>query len=358
MKKFNYQEIIKDYILKRRLAKREQDPTKRLEYENDANWDRYVLDSVTPHIRRPIEHDEVLDGDTAFMHAFGDYAPYVRDLASSEYIEKEETPEKKIYANIGKLLMLTRRFYESIKKEYYTNVYNVMADSESLLRAKKSKRGKFAGEVIPLANRKSFLINVTLNGSIQDYLTFVHEFSHMNSIIINDEHDLYSKTCLYEIDALFMEMLAIDGLSDTFGSEANDYSIDIFNDYVYSSRIAAAKMDLLATFSSSEIRNKPNIVNHLEKEGYTLEELKDILYMDIEEFFKYSFAYLVAIELFYKYKENKEEAINLLDTIIKMKDKNAREYLEELNKLGIVIGQHVNEYKGMLVERYEHGKRL
>ena len=155
-----------------------------------------------------------------------------------------------------------------------------------------------------------------------------------------------------------MEMIALDDFNDPMGAESIDYSIDIFNDYVYSAKIATAKMDLLASFNRDELRNKPVIVNYLENAGYDKDALKDILYTDIDYFFKYSFAYLVAIELSFKYKENKEEAINVLDSIIKMRDKTAREYLSELNNLGIVLGQHVNEYKDMLVERYEHGKGI
>jgi hypothetical protein len=41
-----------------------------------------------------------------------------------------------------------------------------------------------------------------------------------------------------------------------------------------------------------------------------------------------------------------------------MKDLTAREYLEELNKMGIVLGEHVLEYRSTLVDRYNHGKRL
>ena len=100
------------------------------------------------------------------------------------------------------------------------------------------------------------------------------------------------------------------------------------------------------------------VYRYLEDKGYDKEEIQDILQSNIEGHFNYVVSYMVAIELYYKYKENKEEAIALLDEIIMMNCERAREYLEGINKLGINIGEHVNEYRSMLVERYNHGKGL
>ena len=358
MKKFNYQELIKKYLLNKRLAKRENDPNKKSEYENSANWSRYILDLTIPHFRMPLEHTEVLEADRCFLRCFGEYAPMVKEFAKNIDIPDTLEVELSSENSVGKLMMNVRQFYSDINKEYYQNVYSVMADGNSYMRIKKSRHESCVNEVIPLENQKSFFMDVTLDGSTNDFLTFVHMFSHANSILINNDHDFYSKKCLYEADSLFLELVALDKLSNAYSNNTTAISIKMFNEFVRYAEIARAKMDLSTNFNESALKDKPKVVTYLESCGFDSKRIDEILRVDIDTYFTQTTGYMTAIELYFKYQEDEKVAFDLLDKIIKMKDLTAREYLEELNKMGIVLGEHVLEYRSTLVDRYNHGKRL
>ena len=358
MKKFNYQELIKKYILNKRLAKKENDPNKKSEFENNANWARYVLDIATPHFRLPKEHTEVLEGDRMFLRCFSDYAPFVKEFAKNVELPDDAQVERTNNYSVGTLMMNTRRFYSDINKDYYQNVYTVMADGNSYMKVKKNKNSFSVGDITPLGDHKSFYMNVTLDGTMQDFLTFVHVFSHANALLINSDHDIYSKCCLYEGDALFMELLALEKLNNAYFNNTNILSIDMFNEFVCSAEIVRAKMDLLENFNESALKDKPRVVHYLESCGYDYKKVDDILQLDIDSLFTHVTGYMLAIELYFKYKENEKEALAMLDTIIKMKDLSAKEYLDELTKMGIVLGEHALDYRSMLSEGYYNGKRL
>ena len=357
MKKFNYKDIIKKYLLYKKIAKRENDPEKSLSYSNKANWYRYILEISTARNKRP-EYDDLIADDLSFLHSFNCYSPYIQLLAQSRITPTKKYEDNNVHFSESKLAFETRRFYEKVSKKYHSNIFAAMMDNNSYIKVTYSKKGKMFGEVIPSFEDNSFFINMKLDGTLQDYLTFVHEFGHVNALTMNKKHFDYAKTCLFEADTLFMEMVALDDIYDCYRETADNYTIDSFNEYVYAAKIASAKMSMLCEADVDDISYKPSIVNFLEKEGYEPEVIKDILYCSLEENFKYGIAYMIAIELYYKYKNNKEEAIGVLNAIINLKDKSEKEYLDALSDLGIKLGQHLDEYEALVNERYNHGKGL
>ena len=358
MKFYNSKELLKAYITNRKLAKREQDPVKELKYENRANSIRYVLELNSPTLDIVRNHRRILSSDVEYLHTFGEYAPFVREFAGYEQIE---IPNKKPYetkVDLGRLLLHTRNFYKQLKVKYYNNVYSIMADNDSILRMISNKKGRYSGIVVPLADNKSFFIKVETNGTMQDYVSFIHEFSHVNSALINPDHTSYNKSCLFEVDALLMEMIYLDFNNSKYDNEAIYSKIDIFNDYIYSARIVCEKMNLLAERSEKELRDKSYLEIYLMNKGYSDEEIKDILYTGIEEYYNYIYAYMVAIEIYFKYLEDKEKGLNLLEEVINLTCEKPSEYIDKITKLDINIGEHINAYRDKLIEGLVYGKKV
>ena len=358
MKTYNFQDLLKSYITNKKLAKREQDSVKSLEYENKANSIRYILEINSPTLKMPRSFVKILRDDAQYLCDFGEYAPYVRMLDSYEPIDVNYDENVIIKPQLSSLMIHTRGFYEQLKTEYYKNIYSVMGDKDSIFKLTNSKNGKEAGMVFPLADGKSFYISIHTCGSLQDYISFVHEFSHVNAAIINPDHATYNKSCLFEVDALLMEMLDLDFYGGPQDKESAFYKIDIFNDMVYSARIASEKMNILNELSDRQLCSKSFIEGYLRSKGYSDDEINDILFSAIDNHYNYIYAYMVAIELYFRYLDNKGEALKLLEDVIKLNCEEPGQYIKEVAKLGIVVGEHINAYRNKIMEDYSYGQKL
>lgn len=358
MKTYNFQDLVKSYITNKRLAKREQDPVKSLEYENKANSIRYVLELNSPTLGTIKSHRRIIENDVQYLQSFGEYAPYVRMFDEFEPINVKHDESVTTKPVLSRLMLHTRGFYQQLKTEYYKNIYSVMGDKDSIFKMSNGKKGKEAGMVLPLADGISFYISIQTCGSLQDYISFVHEFSHVNAALINPNHATYNKSCLFEVDALFMEMLDLDFINGPHDKESAFYKIDIFNDYVYSARIASEKMNILAELTDKELNSKSFLEVYLKSKGYSDDEVNDILFSAIDNHYNYIYAYMIAIELYFRYLANKDEALKLLERIIKINCEEPGQYIEEVAKLGIVVGEHINDYRNKLMEDYSYGQKL
>ena len=358
MKTFNFQDLLKSYITNKRLAKKEKDPVKSLEYENRASSIRYVLELNSPTLGSIKNHRRIMDNDVQYLQSFGEYAPFIRMFDEYEPIDAKLDESIPIKPVLSRLMMHTRGFYQQLRTKYYKNVYSVMADKESIFKLTNGKKGKEAGVTLPLADGKSFYISIQTTGTLQDYISFVHEFSHVNAALINPDHATYNKSCLFEVDALLMEMLDLDFINGPYDKESAFYKIDIFNDYVYSARIACEKMNLLAELTDKELNSKSYLESYLKSKGYSDDEISDVLFSPIDSHYNYIYACMVAIELYFRYLSNKDEALDLLESVINLTCDEPGQYIQEVAKLGIVVGEHVNDYRNMLMEGYSYGQEL
>jgi hypothetical protein len=117
MKIFNYQDLIKTYIVNKRLAKREKDPVQSLNYENKANSIRYVLELNSPTLFASKNHKAIMESDREYLQDFDEYAPFVRMFADIDPIEVKYS-KFPINSPFSRLMLHTIRFYQKLKTKY------------------------------------------------------------------------------------------------------------------------------------------------------------------------------------------------------------------------------------------------
>ncbi len=168
----------------------------------------------------------------------------------------------------------------------------------------------------PIVNKN--FISVGTNGNSEDIIsTLSHEIGHYIGSVYNEGRYL-DKDLYVEIESQFFDLIS----HDYFGNQLNDIyfnemSKDRLYDYYSDAKGIIANRDIL-----DELFTKLNKVSDpYQFYSFLADNNPEYKEVDIPEKNKYLFGYLIAVELFEIYKEDKEMAIELLKRIICKDDK-------------------------------------
>ena len=228
-----------------------------------------------------------------------------------------KVPEKDIKLNNNDVIELVDEFYKSTTKEIYDHYKKF---DKFFIRFNK-KKDVDDGSIysFPILNKK--YIEIGTRGDKRKMLhTLAHECGHAVGDFINPER-VMNDDFFDEIESLFFELIG----EDFFGKELND---DVFRDYQRSTMYGFyqnSKDTLLLknivskVFTNMNSKNKPLDLLDDYLDG---QELDDV---DIEGNVKYVFSYIIALELYDTYRQDKEKAIYLLKKLINTSE-NKTEY--------------------------------
>ena len=231
--------------------------------------------------------------------------------------DKEEIKQEEIFD-------LMRDFFKSVGKEvfkYYEEVDKTRDKSLNLDKNMDATDG--LTYCIPVLNKRYMTVGTF--GDNRDILsTLTHEYGHSIATIINPKR--YVNDDFYiEIESLFFELIGLDYYYDITKDNfyADSLKDKITTYYWNANNVTAMKRISDKTFinMNSPETSKRLCKKYLKQEGFDPE----CITIDVDDKMKYLFSYIVAVELFETYKEDKELSIELLKKMIN-RDKGISEY--------------------------------
>lgn len=371
MKKWDYRYVINKIKKLEEMLDKETNERKFIKLEETISDLKQIAYDVSPTFkigfkRKKSVYDKLqfLKDEMSFIKKFGYYIPYIREFADNakiiEYFPGESLSTIKF--NLNSIIFRNNSFYSSMGGSY-KKANDEM--NEDLIRYRikpcKSPVSEYANTYI-VRNLKTFLLDYGYNNTLQDYLTFIHERCHILSLSMNREHFLdYNKFLLREVDSLFFELYASEYVGNfTNIDDSIKISTSLYTDILLTANFIIAKIDMYNDLSVEQILN-PKTVDRYLKAKYGndeafIDEVKNISIMDN---LNYVFSYLVATELVSMcLSHNKDKALELVEGIVKSKDKNPEEYLSELINNGIVPGKNISIYSDYLRGKIkDYGKK-
>lgn len=341
------------------LLKKTDDATEELKIIDTLGSINTVLDSMNPISKRFFgnskeSHKTVIETDLLFLRYYGLFAPYLRMFAQdNRYLDDRNTDLERLNDSSFKLFTTITDFYKGTNA-FFANKYMSLIEGDSLRLRMLSAKNKEAGCTFPILGTKIVYMTMSRVNSLQDYLTLAHEMGHGVAYYINPEDMMDDDRMMYsEAISIFFETIANDYVAARDDKQKDGLSIKIetFNDYLHTARMVCAMMDALSMLTSRELNNRKKITRFLEE--YSCCDKDDIEFLltnPFSEMFKYVSSYLVAVELYLIYLNDKDNALNLLRKMTTVEVSDPRKYLEYLISIGIHPGRNIEEYASMLAQ--------
>ena len=297
-------------------------------------------------------HKVTIETDLFFLRYYGLFAPFVRSFANeSHYVNDHDTDLERIKDSSYRLISTISEFFDGTDIRFATKYKSLIAGDALRLRIVEGKKRE-TGCTFPILGTSIVYMYIGKVNSLQDYATLAHEMAHGISYymfpdgLTDDDRMLYS-----EVISIFFETLANDFVSEKNGMQKDGLSVKIatYNDYLHTSRIICAMMDALSFLSGRELASKKKITSFLKTyDCCDDEDINFLLNNNISEMFKYVNSYLVAVELYLIYLEDRKRAFDLLEKITVVEICDPRKYLEYMNSLGIFPGANIEKYASLL----------
>ena len=253
------------------------------------------------------------------------------------------------------LFTLTHDFYKSLNSFFYGNfMKNFYRRRDHVKFDTCQDTREVFGETIVIQALNELFISINRNYSIKDLFVMIHEYSHATSFQINNKHLCSQKSLYAEIDAIFMELIAGDYFHDKLGNDVNLLKIDSYNRYAYTSKNLKHFLNL----ARLEFDNSTNIIFSNNKQLKSCASNHGLNPLAIEEFIetgnlfsRYLTSFMFALELYYKYLEDPERALDTLKKIINLNCQVEEDYYHNIKKLGLIPNQSLYIYQSELNDK-------
>lgn len=321
--------------------------TKRKSFKDVSCWDR----EFSKHYEK-------------YLYIIRDFVDSFEPVASNLDFDVKLT---KINTEKNKIISVSYDFYKTIKGRFQKEVPKAFSARTRIKFEEVKDREKcdIMGLTFPVCYRDEIYMLLKTQGTINDYITSIHEFAHALVLKMNEDgfYDI-EKYCFVELESIFFEMIGTDYLVNKMNIQEQGLSIaiDNFIEMVKDGIYIVNKLNLQGVFGKLKYRDLNKYVKYLEKvEMLDDESINEVLFHDLLEIFHYVFSYLTAIEFYLRYQVNKEDTLEKLAYFTSLADLSFDNYLKELKKMGIVPGQNVHVYVEQLknkIKEIEDEKKL
>lgn len=229
---------------------------------------------------------------------------------------KNPDENKKFLLTPKDSIELIHEFFRTTPKEIF-DIHNRIYRRKKHIRFDNCKIPETKGEMIfiPGVNKPYITISTDQNDSGL-LISMSHEEGHAVASLINpnryqrDEHSFYS-----EIESLFFELIADDYFENELDSETfkNEKLIELLDFLETATMIIEQKNIADIGFKQ---KNPTAAAIKIDKSILSCDTSTDSGVCIIEDYMKYAISYIVAIELYELYKEDKEQAVEKLKNIL------------------------------------------
>lgn len=256
---------------------------------------------------------------------------------------------KKVSLNPKDILTLTHDFYKSLNPFFFGNfMQNFYRKNDHICFLPQNDKSNIDGQTLFIPHRNEAFIEIFRCYTLNDVLTTFHEYGHATSYTINylnrfDMHYLYN-----EIITLFLELIGADFLETQFGQNtATTLKAINHNTMIELGKITTNKIELIEAeniLSNGYSKNKD--LKRIARELLNLDSAKteDLFNEENLEIVDYNIGYIIAIELYYIFLEDKDKALFILKKLLLQNAKSELEYFQNIKKLGIIPNLHTQDY--------------
>jgi hypothetical protein len=245
----------------------------------------------------------------------------------------------------GEAVDLAYDFYQTQANIFFSNFLDVYDSLPNHLQFIKPNSNT-NGEMSRLKSTRESYIFVPNNPNITKATILIHELQHAIDGIENDK--FVDNIMVKEATAMFMEMIAADYISGRFKiprdgtmRRAEQHSI-VLTDSLY----LLDKYEMFKSLDGEHITGLEEFYEKLYKKDYDDDEIETCLRYSTDSLVSYQLPHLLAIELYYMYKEDKEDTLEYLLGIVNYcTDDNIMSVLEGCE---IKLGEHYYKYQKAL----------
>lgn len=205
------------------------------------------------------------------------------------------------------------------------------------------------GETLMLKSTGEAFVFSPNYSNITKFTILIHELEHVIDFFNNP--DFFDNFVIRETAAVFMELIACDYISKKYNLENDNYTrrMWIHHTLKFQAELLNDKMKMLNTIYSSSKSIDTDIFKFLDDHDFEKSYVEYLLESTISEDFSYQLPYLIAVELYFIYKNDKKVALNILIDIIMNANNENIVYI--LNKYNIKPNLNINRYEKLLLKK-------
>lgn len=268
--------------------------------------------------------------------------------------DKVKTGKMKNYgASTENLIEYLRQFYTSfggIIFQSFQPLFRKVHTNHLFLS--KSPVSSIDGGMMPIVPLKEMYSFSTIDGSIQDILTLVHEFGHGVEIVTNFTSAVSKgRLIVSEVVSIFMEFLVLEDLNESL-IDAEEYKLIhtiMVKDYhaIANGALLLSKVsDIGYNLIGKREKTMLDIISKQVK--ISPKKVEEILSLNIRSEYKYAFSFICAVELLMIYKNDPEEALDILERFMMWNCENSTDLLKHMESVRWNPGASLDEYKLIL----------
>lgn len=262
-------------------------------------------------------------------------------IKQNEYLDIDNSSVLPDYLSNKDYMCLLNDFFSGTDKEIYQLFLKIYKESEKNIFFTKNSENEIMGTTFFVPYLNKCYIKQLYNEFYpleDDILTGTHEFGHAISSLLNPKR-YYIDNILREIEALFFELISVDFFDKTFkGNMFSNVSYEnlfsYHDDSIQAKKLLDSYNKYISLINNGLLIQDLNIKKQekfklgiLDDFGMTKSLISDMksekkLFDSIEYYnlFNYLISYIVAINLYLIYQNDKEKALYLLKEIVKSND--------------------------------------
>ena len=348
----------KDYLLKKRSqfkkALKNCYDIEKANKLNEALYSvEYIMDLIYGDSKDTIVREtfkEKIDNEKYYRQHYEILFPYI-----SKFSDNFTNDELFSYHNLRqrssdreKILGMTCEFYNTLDKRFSKPFNRIFEKRDQWVKYVDSIAGNYPCYTLPIYHSNVILMLLTRTNSIEDFRSAVHEYGHAIDVSYNQSNiENLERLPFSELVSKFMELIDSIYMEDKGYSPAELLfsNINDFTQNLESAIVINEKNNIIDMVDRNKIYSAKQAVKYLKNDV----QMKDfgidqVLNETMGAHLPYVVSYLLAIELYLIYLEDKNEALNTVYSFIRLKDYSVSDYLDFFKKSGVEMGKNTDAY--------------
>lgn len=287
------------------------------------------------------------------------------DLANEKIIRGKNRYYRIPYLQDEELICLVDKFFQdSVNPEMYNKILKVLKKGHNSIHFDRLMDSNLYGDTFYIPYYDEIHIRMKRNHNFSDIKTLAHEFGHAMQFLTNFNSNIYEENFAFcEVISTFFELLLCDYMKQfpKFKDAAENAELKWFNFCTQHCRLFLLENEMMLHWF--EIRNQNHekhyallqkLLRDLEVDyDTTLDGNLDKLFsLELHTYTPYAIGYILAIELFFIYRKDKELGLLLLEEYMKMDLRTTKEkYYENILAMGITPNKSLEEYKKLILTK-------
>ena len=278
------------------------------------------------------------------------YYPLAKKLTSTKYPSYSfysPSAYKPLNIDNEQALEIMKDFFKAQGKFFYDQFLEYLSEAEDHLEYV-TPNNAMDGEILFLKTIAEAFVSIANYPNICKLTISSHEFTHVIDAFNNP--NFHEQLLIREISSMFMEIIASDylALHLNLGNDNIKRRAYLHGLVKEQAQDIKRKTELLQVYGKHQNESKKRIFAALRNSGFSKKIVEEYERNCLIEDYYYIIAHLVAIELYFIYKEDKDKALSILEDIIM----NGTDYniLTILANHNIILTKHLNEYEDNLIK--------